>query len=263
MPCGVQCAAACPTTTESPVEISHVDPECVDHPTGISQRFALYSDHEQLCNSFGFCRDGKYYEDDCIPGQYFDPSHRKFSSTLVPAVIAISWYLFKLVACPLMISHVVQCVPTHAKLSIQCVQIIQQESQYAIKWPLMVKYLAIHLDIARTVITSSKTALQDNTSMVAPVSYKYNSVPNMIIFKILASQLMIFHAELHVQIHAHLHHLTQCVWIIQLVSLKEWLHWMTTELPAVLILDIAWMATTSLNHVRQGNILMKKSVSDY
>ena len=35
------------------------------------------------------------------------------------------------------------------------------------------------------------------------------------------------------------------------------------ELPAVLILDIAWMATTSLNHVRQGNILTKKSVSDY
>ena len=75
----------------------------------------------------------------------------------------------------------------------------------------MVKYLAIHLDIARMVITSSKTALQDNTSMVAPVSYKYNSVPNMIIFKILASQLMKSRAELHVQIHAHLHHLTQCV----------------------------------------------------
>ena len=74
---------------------------------------------------------------------------------------------------------------------------------------------------------------------------------------------MIFHAELHVQIHAHLHHLTQCVWIIQLVSLKEWLQRMTMELQAVLILDIAWMATTSLNHVRQGNILTKKSVSDY
>ena len=86
LPCGVQCAAACPTTTESPVEISHVDSECADHPTGTSQRFALYSDHQQLCNSFGFCRDGKYYEDDCISGQYFDPSHRKFSFTLVPAV---------------------------------------------------------------------------------------------------------------------------------------------------------------------------------
>ena len=68
------------------------------------------------------------------------------------------------------------------------------------------------------------------------------------------------HAELHVQIHAHL---IQCVLIIQQVSLNEWLHWMTTELPAVLISDIAWMATTSLNHVRQGNILTMKSVSDY
>ena len=41
--------------------------------------------------------------------------------------------------------------------------------------------------------------------------YKYDEVPLIIIFKILASQLMKSHAELHVQIHAHLHHLTQCV----------------------------------------------------
>ena len=68
------------------------------------------------------------------------------------------------------------------------------------------------------------------------------------------------HAELHVQIHAHL---IQCVLIIQQVSLNEWLHWMTTALLAVLISGIATMATTGLNHARQGNILTKKSVSDY
>ena len=64
------------------------------------------------------------------------------------------------------------------------------------------------------------------------------------------------HAVIHVQIHAHL---IQCVLTIQQV----WLHWMTTALLAVLISGIATMATTGLNHARQGNILTKKSVSDY
>ena len=69
---------------------------------------------------------------------------------------------------------------------------------------------------------------------------------------------MIFHAGLNVQI---LVQLIQCVSIIQQVSLNEWLHQTTTGLLAAQISDIAWMATISLNHARQGNILTKKSVS--
>ena len=72
---------------------------------------------------------------------------------------------------------------------------------------------------------------------------------------------MISHVVQCVPIHAKLS--IQCVQIIQQVSLNEWLHWMTTALLAVLISGIATMATTGLNHARQGNILTKKSVSDY
>ena len=93
MPCGVPertlCAAPCapttapaPTTTPEPITgISQIDPQCRNlelNAEGTSQRIALYHDvNKQLCSSFGFCRFGKYYEDDCIPGQYFDIAHGK------------------------------------------------------------------------------------------------------------------------------------------------------------------------------------------
>ena len=76
LPCGSHCGPAC-STPETINFINDVDSECTNHPTGLSHRVPILIDGVQSCNSFGFCRNGQYYTDDCTPGQYFDENHGK------------------------------------------------------------------------------------------------------------------------------------------------------------------------------------------
>ena len=77
LPCGSHCGPAC-STPETINFINNVDSECINHPTGVSHRVPIWNiDGVQSCNSFGFCRNGHYYTDDCTPGQYFDEYHCK------------------------------------------------------------------------------------------------------------------------------------------------------------------------------------------
>ena len=48
---------------------------CVHHPTGISGRVSVQDDAgRDDCTAFGYCIDGDYVEEECTPGQYFEPS---------------------------------------------------------------------------------------------------------------------------------------------------------------------------------------------
>ena len=48
---------------------------CVHHPTGISGRVSVLDDAgRDDCTAFGYCIDGDYVEEECTPGQYFEPS---------------------------------------------------------------------------------------------------------------------------------------------------------------------------------------------